>query len=381
MSKQKELNTLTKKKGLTDRYMIWLIIPLIIIVIAAAVFTGFAVSYKDISKGINIGIDFAGGSVITVTLGEEQIGTNEGYNKHLAIIKKAIVDEAIAKSVVEYATTKGLTVPQNVTVGSISYTQKSDVGESMSIIVKYDNISSTYDPDNIVTAERNKLIVDNLKKTYDDENGYNGVIVTTSNIGATASTNLIITALLAVGITLLLILVYIIIRFEIWSGLAAIIALAHDVIIMFALTVIFHIQINSAFIAAMITIVSYSINNTIVVFDRVREDQKLSSKIQLGAMIDNNRITDGAVKETLSRSINSTVTTMVAIVIFAILGASSVREFALPVIFGLISGFYSSLVIAPSLYCLMKNEADKRKAIKKGIIDSDKTKKVKYAGM
>ncbi|MEG1394879.1 MAG: hypothetical protein RSD04_03915, partial [Clostridia bacterium] len=119
MSKQKELNTLTKKKGLTDRYMIWLIIPLIIIVIAAAVFTGFAVSYKDISKGINIGIDFAGGSVITVTLGEEQIGTNEGYNKHLAIIKKAIVDEAIAKSVVEYATTKGLTVPQNVTVGSI----------------------------------------------------------------------------------------------------------------------------------------------------------------------------------------------------------------------------------------------------------------------
>ena len=83
--------------------------------------------------------------------------------------------------------------------------------------------------------------------------------------------------------------------------------------------------------------------------------------------------------QTLARSINSTITTMVAITLFAIIGTASVREFALPVIFGLLAGFYSSLVIAPSLYCLMKNASDKRKIAKRDGVKKEKDKP-KFAG-
>ncbi|MDE5549182.1 MAG: protein translocase subunit SecDF, partial [Clostridia bacterium] len=160
-------------------------------------------------------------------------------------------------------------------------------------------------------------------------------------------------------------------------GISAIVALIHDVAMMVFLVIIFRIQVNSAFIAALITIVSYSINNTIVVFDRVRENKKKAMAVDKSAILDNNSIVNESIMQTLVRSINSTITTMIAITLFAIIGTASVREFALPVIFGLLAGFYSSLVIAPSLYCLMKNTADKRKAVKKNIIKKDKPK---YAG-
>ncbi len=94
-------------------------------------------------------------------------------------------------------------------------------------------------------------------------------------------------------------------------------------------------------------------------------------------MIDNNKMVNESIIQTLTRSINSTITTMVAITLFAIIGTASVREFALPVIFGLIAGFYSSLVIAPSMYCLMKNAADKRKIVKRDGLRKDRPK---YAG-
>ena len=116
-----------------------------------------------------------------------------------------------------------------------------------------------------------------------------------------------------------------------------------------------------AFIAAMITIVAYSINNTIIIFDRVRENNKIEKKLNTNAIIDNFEIADKSTKQSMTRTINTTVTTMFAIVIFAIIGTASVREFALPVIFGLIAGFYSSVFISPALYALMKNAGDKWK--------------------
>ncbi len=349
-------------KNIPKLFKIWFVIPFVIILIAAAVFTGYAVSYKDVSKGMNIGTDFAGGSVVNVVLGETELSDNDKYDKHYDTVLGVLQDDEIAAQVVQIAKEKyDITIDASAVKATVSYSQKSDTGASMALVVKYDNISKTYDPTNELTNERNTLIEAKLKEIYSAENGYANVDVTMSNIGATASESLIRTAIISLAISLAIILVYVIIRFELWSGLAAIIALIHDVAIMVALTIVFHIQVNSSFIAAMITIVAYSINNTIIIFDRVRENNKIEKKLNPSAIIDNFHIADKSTKQSMTRTINTTVTTMFAIVIFAILGAATVREFALPVIFGLIAGFYSSVFISPALYALMKNAGDKWK--------------------
>lgn len=355
-------------RNIPRMFKIWFVIPFVVILIAAAVFTGYAVSYKDVSKGMNIGTDFAGGSVINVVLGESELSDNAKYDAHLKTVTDVLQDDAIAEQVVQIAKEKyNVTIDASAVKATVSYSQKSDTGANMALVVKYDNISKTYDPTNELTNERNTLIETKLKEIYSADNGYNNVSVTYSNIGATASESLIRTAVISLAISLAIILVYVIVRFELWSGLAAVIALIHDVAIMVALTIIFHIQVNSSFIAAMITIVAYSINNTIVIFDRVRENHKIENKLNQNAIIDNFDIADKSTKQSMTRTINTTVTTMFAIVIFAILGASTVREFALPVIFGLLAGFYSSVFISPALYALMKNAFDawKRKRASK----------------
>ena len=339
-------------RNIPRMFKIWFVIPFVVILIAAAVFTGYAVSYKDVSKGMNIGTDFAGGSIVNIVLGESELSDSEKYDKHLDTVVELLQDDAIAEQIVTYAKEElNQTIDASAVKATVSYSQKSDSGANMTLVVKYDNISKTYDPTNELTKVRNELIVEKLNEIYSAENGYTNVSVTYSNIGATASESLIRTAIISLAISLAIILVYVIIRFELWSGLAAVIALIHDVAIMVALTIVFRIQVNSSFIAAMITIVAYSINNTIVIFDRVRENIKIEKKLN------HNAIT----KQSMTRTINTTVTTMFAIVIFAILGAATVREFALPVIFGLVAGFYSSVFISPALYALMKNAADKMK--------------------
>lgn len=355
-------------KSVTNKPLIWILIPLVFLTVAMIMFGIFAGINKDANKGLNVGTDFAGGSVVTIILGEEQL-TGDNYNANLARIKEIILSEALAQKVVDYSVEKKINEKIQVTnvIASISYIQKSDTGEDMAIIIKYDNVSKAFDKNNDLNVYRNELVVAELEKIYNEETGFSANIVKSSNIGATASKSLINTALIATSITFLLILIYIIIRFEIWSGIAAVLALFSDIIIMISCTIIFRIQINSSFIAAIITIVAYSINNTIVVFDRVRENLKNEKKLATHtAWLNNNKIVDRAVWDTLTRSINSTLTTLISILIFAILGAASIREFAFPVIIGLIAGFFSSLCLAPSLYCLMKNAADKKKAEKQG---------------
>lgn len=371
MNKSKLMNA-----KIVEKHGIWAIAPVVIFVVAVIVFASFAGMNHDITKGLNIGIDFAGGSILTVELGSDILNNKDKYNEHYDYIESVLTSEEIAEQVVAYAKEIGINITKSAAVASISYVQTSGSDLEMSLVIKYDNISSTFDTENNdLTTYRNGLIEEQIKDYY--ETNYENVTVSTNYIGATASASLIKTALLSIFITLVLILIYIAIRFEVWSGLSAIIALIHDVAMMVCLVAIFRIQINSAFIAAVITIVSYSINNTIVVFDRARENVKKAKGGNKTAIVDNNKLVNESIVETMARSINSTLTTMVAITLFAIIGTASVREFALPVIFGLIAGFYSSLVVAPSLYCLMKNASDKRKLAKRDGVKNDKPK---YAG-
>ena len=141
-----------------------------------------------------------------------------------------------------------------------------------------------------------------------------------------------------------LILVYIGFRFEFRSGLAAICALVHDLLVMLSMYVIFRIPFNINFIAAALTILGYSINATIVVFDRIRENRKSMRTGNFGEIV------DASIWETMTRSINTTITTLVVMVMLLILGVSSIRNFALPICIGIICGCYSSVCISGPLW-------------------------------
>lgn len=175
-----------------------------------------------------------------------------------------------------------------------------------------------------------------------------------SNVGASVSSDLRNAAILATMIAILLMLVYISFRFEVLSGLSAVICLAHDVFVMFAAYSIFQIPLNSTMIAAVLTILGYSINATIIVFDRVRENVRLHSK----ESFDDN--VDRSIKQTLTRSINTTITTLFTIGMVYILGVDSIKQFALPIIVGIFAGLYSSVCLSGNIWAALKKVFKKK---------------------
>ena len=164
-------------------------------------------------------------------------------------------------------------------------------------------------------------------------------------------------ALLYTLLAIICILIYIAIRFEWRSAVMAVIALAINVVVMAAVYAITNIPLNTTFIAAMLTVVGYSINNTIVIFDRIRENMKGRKKTETVA-----QLVDRSVVETLGRTINSTVTTLITIVLIYILGVNTIKEFALPLIIGIIIGAYTSMFIASTFWASWKESNMKAKA-------------------
>lgn len=163
------------------------------------------------------------------------------------------------------------------------------------------------------------------------------------NIGEEISKKALVSmALAAVGM-----LIYVSIRFQFYFGLAAIIALIQDLLVLVAIYAFFRITVNSNFIAAILTILGYSINDTIVIFDRIRENQKLmrgKPKMEIAAR---------SIDQSLSRTILTSLTTFVVVFFLYILGVPTVKEFALPLMFGILVGTYSSVFIAGPLWALI----------------------------
>ncbi|MDR0569901.1 MAG: protein translocase subunit SecD [Clostridiales Family XIII bacterium] len=151
-------------------------------------------------------------------------------------------------------------------------------------------------------------------------------------------------AVTAVLLSSLFMLIYIIIRFEWKFGLASIVGVFHDVLVLIALYGLFHIPINNPFIAAVLTVVGYSINDTIVIFDRIRENLKKMQKSKLEPLIDE------SINQTVFRSLMTALTTVIAIIPLLIMGGSSIREFALPLMIGIIAGAASSIFICSPIY-------------------------------
>ena len=184
----------------------------------------------------------------------------------------------------------------------------------------------------------------------DVEKGYQ-----VERVSASVGKDLTRSAFLASGVAVLLILLYIAIRFEFRSGIAAIICLVHDLLVMLSMYIIFRIPFNMNFIAAALTIFGYSINATIVVFDRIRENRKKEMGKRGVSFAD---IVDKSIHQTMTRSLNTTITTLVVMVMLLILGVSSIRNFAAPICFGVIAGCFSSVCLSGPLWNLMTPKGD-----------------------
>ena len=177
-----------------------------------------------------------------------------------------------------------------------------------------------------------------------------------SYVGPVAGATLIKNAVTSVAIATVLMLIYIAVRFDFHSGLAAVLALIHDVAVMLAFMVILRdfIELNSSFIAAALTIVGYSINDTIVIFDRIRANAKDKPELPRVALV------DLSINESLGRTIMTSITTLVTILALYILGVTAIKEFALPIIVGVLAGTYSSNLISGYIWAWLEEKFPKK---------------------
>ena len=267
---------------------------------------------------LNYSLDFVGGTSTSVSVGEDTAITDELKEQAVAVVKEA--------------------TQLNPEVSS-----SDDKG------VKKITVRTTKLTEDQAATVRTKL----AEKFGVDEGQVESETISES-VSGEMKTNAVVATLIAA----VCMLIYIWIRFRnLQTGLSAVLALVHDVIVVFTVYVVARsfIQVGSTFIACMLTIVGYSINDTIVVFDRIRENKKKASGRTDLATIINKSVT-----ETLSRSVTTSLTTFIMVFVLAVFGVSSVRQFAIPLIVGVISGTYSSILVAAPLWYLFSGRGKKK---------------------
>ena len=293
------------KLNITDKAKIYFLIPAIIIV--------FGIVFFFVNGGFVQDVDFAGGMTMYVDMGKT-------------------VDFNEVKDVVAGADASVSNPRITASDGNVIIIQTTPIERDVR--------------DKIQTALVEKYELDRSTDFIQIE-----------DVTATMGSELRQQALTAALIACLLMLVYITIRFEFFTGASAVICLLHDVLIMLSFYVIFRIPMNANFIAAMLTIIGYSINNTIVVFDRIRENQGKAAR-ELYTLVNT------SISQTLKRSIYTTLTTIIPVILLFVLGVDSIKEFALPLIVGLLAGTYSSVFLAGTIWATFKKASKKRKLAK-----------------
>ena len=288
-------------KDYVGNFKKFIIVPIVLLVVSAVILF--------INKGFNFGIDFTGGTDITIS------------NAKNASVKKI-----------------------NKDINELGYTIVSSGKSDDAYFVK---ITDTLDKEGI-----NK-VNSVLETKYEAKTDISVV----SNL---VKKDLIKNAIIALLYALIGIIIYISIRYRFSYALSAVIALIHDSIMIVALFGIMHLEINSIFIAAILTIIGYSINNTIVIFDRVRENKnkKLNSKLSKEEL---REVANNSIKETMLRSINTTITTLLPIICLIILGSKEIVEFDIAILIGLIAGLYSSVFISCSIWVHLESKLQSKK--------------------
>ena len=287
------------------------------IVSAAMIISGFVfmgVNRSKIGSIMNYGIDFKGGT-----------STNVTFNEDMSL-------EDISSKVVP--------VVEGVTKEAGTQTQK--VKDSNEVIIKT----------RALTVEEREALNKALAETFNVD----AEKITAESISAAVSDEMRNDALWATAIAGVLMLIYIWIRFSDFNFAASsVLALVHDVLVLVACYAVFRWSVGSTFIACVLTLIGYSINATIVIFDRIRENSKaLSSRTSREDLI------NISISQTLTRSINTSLTTFIMITVLYIMGVSSIKEFALPIMVGIVVGTYSSICLAGAMWYTLSNLKKKR---------------------
>lgn len=272
-------------------------------------------------NGVKLDITFSGGAKITYSYTGEEINTAEVE----ALVKKTLNREA--------------------TVQNSSGYQNDDTALVISLA----------GTESLETEEQQKLFKA-LDKAYADHNLEQG---STTNVEPAIGHRFFVRGLIAIGLAAIFIIFYVSLRFSIVSGftaaLTALIALIHDISMVFFVYVLFGLPINDGFIAVVLTILGYSVNDTLVLFDRIRENKKLhGNKLAVPALVNK------SIGQSLTRTINTSLMSLAAIALVLIFGIindlSSIVNFALPMMVGILSGCYSSSFLAPCLWGIIKNK-------------------------
>lgn len=267
-----------------------------------------------IKNGLNFDVDFTGGTAISITIGKEFNTTD--------------IDDIVFQST-------GIR-PSSV--------QRSGENE---VIIKMNEISS----------EQREFIYSALTEKYEIED-IGSKINYSDNFSPAIGKEMQWIALKSSCIALILMLIYISIRFGFLSGFTSLVALLHDVLVMLFFYAVFRIPVNVSFVAAVLTTLGYSINDTIVIFDRIRENNGKSSKV------DYDKLVDQSVNQTMKRSVFTSLTTIITISVLYFVSVPSIKTFTLPIIVGVVSGTYSSIFIASPLWAVLSNRINTKKAVR-----------------
>ena len=254
-------------------------------------------------KGLNYGIDFKGGTLIELRSSDNNINVS---NLRDNLNQMDLGDVSVKK-----------------------------FGNDQDYLIKFENKNDS------------KNIIEEIKSNLDKSFGNNFDFRRVENVGPKVSAELLKSGVIAISVSLVLMLIYIWIRFEWQFSLGAIIALFHDVIITLGLFSLLRLEINLSIIAAILTIVGYSMNDTVVIFDRVRENLRKYSDIKIF------ELTNISINETLSRTLITSITTLLALFSIFFFGGEILKGFSLAMIFGVIFGTYSSIYIANTVLVLL----------------------------
>lgn len=286
---------------------LWFAISLAIVVAGVG---GYAYHSATNGNGFNYGIEFAGGTSTTVDFG-----------------KTYTIDE-IEKTI----------IPHVSKVTGDSAVQATTVDESTNIVLKTKNLS---------LEEREALNAMLVKEFGVDES-----TITSQSISSTVSGEMRQSAIISVIVACFFMLIYIRLRFkDLRFATSAILALVHDVLVVLAAYILLRITVGNTLIACVLTVVGYSINNTIVVFDRIRENLAVLKRQTPENWYE---VANLSLTQTLKRSMHTSFTTVLMVILLYVLGVPAIKEFALPLMVGMLAGTYSSLLIATQLWYEMK---------------------------
>ena len=292
-------------------------------------------------RGFNMGVEFTGGRAYVVRFDQ-----NVSADDVRSALENAFPGDAssVSLEVKQYGDENQMRIVTQYKFDDTSEEATAEVDQLL-----YENLKGLYSYD---------ITLEGFTSTQNDQNG----IISADKIGPSIARDMTRSAIMAVIFSLIAIALYIILRFKKWQwGLGAVVSLTHNALLVMGLFSLlfglmpFALEVNQSFIAAILTIIGYSINDTVVIFDRIREYQALYPKREIGENINK------AINSTLSRTLNTSGTTFVTLLAIFLFGGETIRGFVFALMFGIIVGTYSSVFVAtPVAYEMMTKKANKK---------------------